>query len=304
MATEHSILLESGTNEMELLSVSLNGQIFGLNVAKVQAIIQYSADQVTTLPQTPPSMLGMLIYRSSSIPLIDLGHFLGIPALQENERAIVIVTEFNNKVTGFKVDEVRQIHRLSWNEYAPADPVFNTYDVNITGSVEIDGEDVLVLDMEKILTLFFPHLSFEEVQKSYQNAEDTEKRQEIQIFFAEDSSPIRKHVVNALNKVGLNKLETFTNGNEALERMESILAGKSEGRLPDLVITDIEMPKMDGLTLCKKLKASPDFSHIRVIVFSSLINKQMIAKCEDVGADGYVAKPQLNKLIELIDNRE
>ncbi len=301
MSIENSILLESGTNEMELLSVSLSGQAFGINVAKVQAIIQFDPEQVTRLPEVPSSMLGMLIYRDSSVPLIDLGQFLGVPPSENNDRPIVIITEFNNKVTGFKVDEVRQIHRLSWDEYAPTDQVFTNYDVNITGSVEIDGEDVLVLDLEKILTIFFPHLSFEEIRKAYKETHNTDRRRGLYIFFAEDSAPIRKHVIPALEKVGLTNLVTFTNGQQAFDRLQKIVSGKTDEPLPDLLITDIEMPKMDGLTLCRKIKKSTELADLRVIIFSSLINKQMVIKCDNVGADGYVAKPQLNKLIELID---
>jgi two-component system chemotaxis response regulator CheV len=112
---------------------------------------------------------------------------------------------------------------------------------------------------------------------------------------------IRKHVVNALKKAGLTNLETFTNGQEALDRLTAIVSGETDDQLPDLLITDIEMPKMDGLTLCRKIIKSPELADLRVIVFSSLINKQMVVKCDNVGADGYVAKPQLNNLIELID---
>lgn len=294
---KNKILLETGTNEMELLAVSIDGQYFGMNVAKVQSIQQYNPKLVTKMPKAADGIIGTFFYRKKSIPLIDLAIILGKNQWDDEEKQIVIVTEFNNAINSFKVHGVNQIYRLSWNKLMPLKGIMsnNSY---VTGSVLIDNHEILVLDLEHILANLFPKLTLEEVSEEVVEEKKNITRENIKIYFAEDSSVIRKGVVGALNKSGFSDIKEFENGQQTLDFMKSM----DKGNLKNIVlISDIEMPVMDGLTLCKNVKESADMQDIHVIMFSSLINVQMIEKCKSVGADNWVTKPEVNKLVHLLD---
>ena len=154
---ESGILLKSGTNEMELLAVIINDQIFGINVAKVQSIQQYDSNRITALPKAVPGVLGMLLYRNRTIPVMDLSKILEIKRDRDIEREIIVVTEFNNAVNGFKVQGVKRIYRLSWDELIPLDQTFGSNNY-FTGTVNIEDTQILVLDLEHILSKIFPDL--------------------------------------------------------------------------------------------------------------------------------------------------
>lgn len=300
---EHGILLESGTNEMELLIVYVGRQQFGINVAKVQSVQQFDPALVTRMPEAPPGIFGMFLYRNTTIPLMDLSQILDIRQEEKSEREIVVVTEFNHAVNSFRVQGVHRICRLSWKEFVPMDQIFekNSYFV---GSVNVDNEQILVLDLEHILSDIFPGLVIEEVNDETIEKRDSVTRDKIEIIFAEDSPTMRKGVVRALKKAGFGNIHDFENGEVALYYIMETCKGRSrQDNLNTVLITDIEMPKMDGLALCRQMKQTPDLKDIYVVMFSSLINKQMIAKCEKVKADNYVTKPETNKLIGILDQR-
>ncbi len=300
MNDKTKILLETGTNEMELLVVIIDEQYFGLNVAKVQSILQYNPDLVTSIPAVDPSIIGMLLYRKTTIPLIDLAKILNKKQSDNIDQEIVVVTEFNNVVNSFKVHGVDQIYRLSWEKLTPLNGIIgnNSY---TTGTVFLNNHEVLVLDLEYILAKLFPHLALEEVKEEVLLEQESIDRDKLKIFFAEDSFTIRKGVVNALAKAGFIDLIEFENGQIAYD----YIVGNKEKNVKNtkhvVLITDIEMPQMDGLALCKYIKTDSYLHDIHVIMFSSLINKQMIAKCKSIGADNYVTKPEVNKLIHILD---
>ena len=303
---DQGILLESGTNEMELLTVVVNTQLFGMNVAKVQSIQQYDPKTITKLPQTEPGILGMLLYRDTTIPVLDLARILDLgpgDPLQESQREIIVVTEFNNTVTGFRVQGVKRIHRLSWAAFVPLDQLFekNSY---FTGSVEIEKSQVLVLDLEYILSSFFPDQVIEAVEPEMIQKGNAISRNQLEIIFAEDSPTIQKRVISALKEAGYERVTSFFNGEKALNYIRNHYKTGGKQELGQVVlITDIEMPRMDGLTLCRNIKQDPVLNPIFVVIFSSLINNQMIAKCEQVKSDNYVTKPETNRLITILDQR-
>ncbi len=303
---EQGILLKSGTNEMEILTVMVHTQAFGINVAKVQSIQQYDAGAITALPETRPGILGMLLYRGTTIPVMDLSQILGI-ASQEGKRKslreIVVVTEFNNSVTGFRVQGVNRIHRLSWTEFEPLDQIFEK-DACVTGSVNIDDSQILVLDLEYILACFFPDRIIEAVKEQVISKKDTIPRNSLEIVFAEDSPTIQKGVSAALKEAGYENISPFLNGEKALKHIREH-HDRNDGKGLDrmVLITDIEMPRMDGLTLCRNIKQDPVLETIFVVIFSSLINSQMITKCKQVHSDAYVTKPETNQLISILDQR-
>lgn len=303
---EQGILLRSGTNEMELLTVQVNDQSFGINVAKVQSIQQFDPAAITRLPEDESGVLGMLLYRDLTIPVLNLAEILGIDesgADGEKEREIIVVTEFNNTITGFKVQGVKRIHRLSWTQLIPMDQMFEG-NSHFTGSVELDGVQVLILDLEHILSSVFPDLVIEDVTDDVVEKQSVIPRDGLEIIFAEDSPTMRKGVIRALKKAGFAKISDFINGEKALNYINKQYKNGRKGGIKHVVlISDIEMPRLDGLTLCRHIKQDPDLKDIFVVMFSSLINSQMIAKCEKVNADNYVTKPETNQLIEILDRQ-
>ncbi|MBU8848051.1 MAG: chemotaxis protein [Desulfobacterales bacterium] len=300
---EQGILLESGTNELEILVLLVNDQLFGMNVAKVQSIQQFDSELVTKLPTKMPGVSGMFLYRSKTIPLMDLAQILEIEITQKVEREIIVVTEFNNSVNSFKVQGIKRIYRLSWNELEPFDETFGNNDYFI-GSVNIENSQILIIDLEHILSKIFPDLIIEDVSESVIQKQETVTRDQLEIIFADDSPTIRKGISKALKIAGFKDISDFENGEVALKYILKKYGDKKEQDLHNVVlISDIEMPRMDGLTLCKNIKQNQNLKNIYTIMFSSLINKQMIAKCENLKADTCISKPETNKLIDLLDAR-
>lgn len=298
--SEQGILLESGTNELELLAVLINDQPFGINVAKVQSIQQYDKKSIAILPNKVPGVLGMLLYRNKTIPVMDLAQILDIEETIEYEREIVVVTEFNNSVNGFKVNGVRRIYRISWKDLEPLDQTIG--DTNcFTGSVSIEGDQILVVDLEHILSTIFPDLIIEDVSEENLLKNKSITRDQLQIIFTDDSSTIRKGVSRALKSAGFSNITEFENGFQTFQHLEMNFGNGEQDLSKVVLISDIEMPQMDGLTLCKNVKQNSNLKNIFTIMFSSLINKQMIAKCNAVKADNYVTKPETNQLIQLLD---
>ena len=300
------ILLESGTNEMELLTFLLGDQPFGLNVAKVESIEQFDSSLVSKIPAAPATLLGMLLYRDRTVPLIDLSAALDMHGTTASERQIVIVTEFNDVVCGFKVDGVKRINRLSWDAFIPVGDFIGSSSASIIGTVTIDESEVLVIDLEHILAEIIPAMAIEEPTDEILGGEKKQSRENMRIMFAEDSKTIRNSLVRIFKNSGFSNVKAFANGNDAYDALSAI-SGKAELKgphpddLPQVIISDIEMPKMDGLTLCRKIKETPNLNDIFFIIFSSLINEQMVLKCKRVGADAYITKPETNRLLSMLD---
>lgn len=302
MSASNNILLESGTNEVEMLEFLLDEQSFGVNVAKVISIIQYEDRLLTSIPEAPPEIMGTFMFRDTPIPLIGLSNALHRTKKKENSRPLVISVEFNDFTCGLFVDGVERIHRVSWDRFVPINDSFSsTMNANsILGTIHIDEKDVLIIDIESIATHLFSGLSMEE--KAHEVGEfleeDHAQRHKVNIVLAEDSAFIRKNITTVLNGAGYTGLAVFENGAKAEAHILSLIAADSR---PDVVISDIEMPVMDGLALCKKIKTDFGLEDVPVIMFSSLINDQMRLKCEGVGADACITKPEIGELVELID---
>lgn len=309
---KQEILLESGTNEMEIIEFYLDRQSFGINVQKLKEIIAFDVDRLTRIPDSAESMLGTLLLRGSTIPLIDLKKHLSqrfVEKIVEEVREVVLVCEFNNRTNGFKVDGVNQIHRVNWNDVQPLAHFIDQYQPRFTGSVNIDGREILIVDLEHIIAEIDPEAALDystEMQKKSQDEGVGENRRQMRILFAEDSALIRAGIEKVLKEAGYNNLHSFVDGEECYKeilrlKQEAATAGVGIQSRLNLLITDIEMPKMDGLTLCRKVKEDPVLKDVAVVLFSSLINEQMAAKCDSVGADGYATKPEIPKLVGMMD---
>ncbi len=291
------------TNEMGLLTIFVDEQPFGINIDKVQSIQRYDPELVTTLPEKQDGVTGMFLYREKTIPLMDLSQLLGIELQNEHENEIIVVTEFNKTINSFKAQGVKRIYRLPWKEFVPLDRIFedNSY---FTSSVNVDDTEILVLDLEHITANIFPDILVENISQETLELQSTISRANLKILFAEDSSTMRKAAVEKLNQAGFKKIEGFTNGEDVMNHIVQTYKGKTEADMTYLVlIADIDMPIMDGITLCWQIKNDPELKEIYVVMFSSLINEQMIIKCKKVKADAYVTKPEINQLINILDKR-
>jgi len=314
---KREILLESGTNEMEIIEFYVGSQPLGINVQKLKEIVSYDEDNLTVLPDSQPSMLGVLMMRGTNIPLIDLKKHLNPRNIdktaQSDKRPVVLVCEFNHRVNGFKVDDVNRIHRIRWSEVQPLAQFIDQFRPRFTGSVNIDGREILILDLEYIIGEFDPDsvLRVDEDHEMDKTGIEELKpaaplRKDKIILMAEDSNAIRTNLKKILQDMGYTKLEAFVDGASCYKRIWEIKhaaedAGETIDQHLHLVISDIEMPKMDGLTLCRKIKEDLGYKKLPVLLFSSLINPPMAIKCDSVGADGYASKPEIAKLIRLMD---
>jgi two-component system chemotaxis response regulator CheV len=321
MGNDSEILLESGTNEMNLMEILVRGQSYGINVLKIKEVMVFDKSKVTGLPedQSHPSIVGMYRFRDMVLPLIDLAKEVKKDGMDEVDpnRQVVLIAEFNDMLNGFLIDEAVRIHRLSWEKIQPPSEYLLQYGSRITGVTHIkrdlqfrdalmeraeDDNDeeiqVLILDMEQIIDHIFPEYSLAASSESL--ARGKALRSDRVVAVAEDSSMIRRMMVAQLNEAGYKKVKAYSDGQEALDAWMAHKRNSPNELFADLMVTDIEMPRMDGLTLCRRLKKEQGFP-APVVIFSSLINQQISIKCDEVGADAYRSKPRLEELINVID---
>ncbi len=292
---DSKILLENGTNELEILEFTIEGNSYGINVAKIREIIPYQA--VTPVPNAHPSIEGIFMPRDVVITAIDLKNCL--QRGESSPEGLFIVTNFNKLDIAFHVQNVVGIHRVSWTEIIKPDATINNADDGIaTGIVKIDGKLIIILDFEKIVSDISPETG---LQVSAVDELGERDRCDIPILIAEDSQLLNKLIVDCLEKAGFSRIVHTENGQEAWNYISRC---KVEGTLDQnvcCIITDIEMPKMDGHRLTKLVKSDDDAKKIPVIIFSSLINDEMRRKGEQLGADAQLTKPEIGRLVEAID---
>lgn len=309
--SRQEILLESGTNEMEIMEFFLGSQSFGINVHKLREIIPYEEAKTTTLPDSLPSVLGLFMVRGKTIPLVSLGTHLQRREPVETTagvRQVVLVCEFNDRVNGFLVDGVNQIHRVCWKDVHPMSTYLENYRPRFTGSIHIDQREILIVDLEHIISEVDPEMgmAYDVPAQGDDQAELLVRRGGVHLMVAEDSTLIRNGIIKVLTGSGYTRVSTFVDGEECYQaicglKKQAQQAGESILNHLHLVISDIEMPKMDGLTLCRKVKEELGLGEVKVLIFSSLVNDQMVIKCDSVGADGCITKPQIPQLVAMID---
>ncbi len=298
---KQDILLESGTNEVEVAEINICGYNFGVNVAKIREFLPFKTIELTRLPGMHPSVDGVFILRGHAIPLINLQRHLNLKRRGEDPpNKVVVVTEFNNMTTAFVADTINRIHRVSWDQFRPLSLPMGTDAPTLVGSVQLEDHELLILDLEHIVGEIFPNSIINYDEKRFAGMSKPEQRREIKLVFAEDSGIIRYRVSGILKEVGYENLKIFEHGKAAYDYLRQLA---QEGRIAeevDLVLTDIEMPQMDGLTLCRRIREELKLD-LPVIIFSSLINEQMRRKCLSVGANDVVAKPNTEQLIATLD---
>lgn len=293
---KNEILLESGTNEFEIVEFNVGNITYGINVAKVREVINLQS--ITKMPSTHPFIDGVFTLRGKVIPLVNLSVCLNVP---DSDPKRIIVAELNNYQAGFLVDEVSRIHRISWERMEPTPEIANSN--LVVGIVKMENKMVVLLDFERILADINP-----EINKTFTNfkavtEEDVLKsRSKKTIMIAEDSHLLRELLEDNLKKAGYVNVISLTNGKDAWEKIKHI-SDENENIFDavQLVITDIEMPQMDGHRLLKLIREDNKLHDMPVIIFSSLINEENRIKGSSLGATGQVSKPEIEALVGLID---
>ncbi len=302
------------TNELEVVEFLLDerqedGGIYtghyAINVAKVLEIIRLP--QVTAMPGThDPSVMGSFNLRGKVLPLLNLAAWLGKEmAVTESDK--VLVTEFCGVKAAFLVSSVLSIHRLDWERIEPPNKYVQLFSRDsITGILRIDERVIFILDMEKILASLDKTLDMSRMEPEGTHPEMPEQ---VRLLLADDSSSLRKIVKSFLEKSGY-QVTTASNGREAWEYLSNLaqaqtqsgqgVAGSELSDIVDLVISDIEMPEMDGHALTTKIRENPALHKLPVVLFSSLITDALRAKGIKVGADRQVSKPDLAGLDKIV----
>ena len=291
-----NILLESGTNELEVLEFKLGSSYYGINVAKIREILSYMP--ITPIPNAHPCVEGIFMPRDTMMTVINLRKCLGMPDLDTD--GLFIITNFNKLNIAFHVDQVIGIHRVSWEEIIKPDSTINTQDNSAsTGVIKLGEKLVVILDFEKIISDISPETGLKVSDVENMPARD---RSDSPILIAEDSPLLSKLITDCLRKAGYTSLIITMNGKEAWDKLTEL---KSAGNVRDKVhciITDIEVPLMDGHRLTKLCKTDDVLKKIPLVIFSSLVNDEMRRKGEQLGADAQLTKPEIGMLVSAIDD--
>lgn len=292
-----NILLESGTNELEVLEFVISGNHYGINVAKVREILTNQA--ITPIPNSHACIKGIFMPRDIIITVIDLIKKLGFPPSKDPKNNMLVVTNFNNLNIAFEVEQVMGIHRVSWTDIVKPDATVNTPGASVaTGIIKRENKLVIVLDFEKIVEEICPEtgLKVSDIENLGKRA-----RNEKPILIAEDSPLLETLIKDALTKAGYVNLTITANGQEAWDKLLELKRNNGVDYGVKCIITDIEMPLMDGHRLIRLVKEDDALKHLPIVIFSSLINEEMRRKGETIGANVQVSKPEIGRLVGILD---
>ena len=292
------ILLESGTNEMEIMEFTIEGNLYGINVAKVREIMMSAP--VHAMPHSHPAVEGIFKPRDLVSTVVDLPMYLARHEVPKGEKDLFIVTNFNKMYIAFRVHTVVGISRISWKDIQkPDNTVSGGPDGVATGIAQCGDDLVTILDFERIVAEIAPETT---IQMSEVEALGKRSRSIQPIWVAEDSILLSRMIQEALNKAGYTNLRMFPNGAELWEAAQEWKGAEDQAEHVALIITDLEMPQMDGHRLTKLLKSTDGLKDIPVIIFSSLITEEMYIKGKQLGADEQLSKPEIGHLIGVIDH--
>jgi len=296
MAVQSGILLKSGTNELEIIEFYIDeldeGRLYrgsyGINVAKIVEIIQQP--KTVPVPMAPREILGTFVFRGKVIPLVDLAAWLGKTKPEGQANPIALVAQVYGIMMAFAVSGINRIHRLSWGQIEPAGAFLGAFSDSITGIVKVGEVNALILDMEKIVAELNPQAQTQE------NVATLETGFKYKALVVDDSPSLVRFLSDILTKAGF-EVETAINGADGMRRLKAAADRAQRARRPlsdfiHIVISDIEMPEMDGYSFCLAIKSDPMLESIPVILFSSLITDSQRHKGMAVGADDQISKPQ------------
>ncbi|MBR4082917.1 MAG: chemotaxis protein CheV [Lachnospiraceae bacterium] len=289
------ILLENGTNELEILEFIVDGNSYGINVAKIKEIIRYL--DPTPIPNAHPSVEGVFMPRDTMITAIDLQNCL--QRGQSKPGGLFIVTNFNNLDIAFHVEAVMGIHRLTWKDINKPSAVTSSFDAGVSnGVVKVNNKLIVILDFEKIVTDISPETG---LKVSEIEALGVRERRDVPILIAEDSPLLNKLIVESLRLAGYERIIHTQNGQEAYDMIMDFCEKGILDNNVKCIITDIEMPEMDGHRLTYLLKNDDRTKDIPIVIFSSLVNDEMKKKGEALGANAQLSKPEIANLVQIVD---
>ncbi|MGR5543867.1 chemotaxis protein [Vibrio sp. PNB22_2_2] len=313
-----SILTESGTNELEIIEFHLEKHLpdgstktcyYGINVAKVREVIR--VPETTDYPNAQPHMVGVFSSREVLTPLVDLAGWLGVPTRRDLERKFVIVTDFNKMTNGFLIDSISRIHRISWNDVESPSQFLEAGEQDcVVAVVRKDGNLIMILDFEKIIADINPELSMEKYDVTGDKSVDLNqrmvgKRNAKTIMVVDDSAFIRSLIQDTLASAGYNVI-ICKDGGEAYEKLMNLIEVAKDENLPvhellDAVVTDVEMPRMDGMHLVKRLRDTEAYKQTPIVMFSSLMSEDNREKALSLGANDTITKPEIGRMVNMMD---
>ncbi|MBB5021336.1 chemotaxis protein CheV [Desulfurispira natronophila] len=318
-AEKQDILLESGTNELEIIEFQLQRQLpdgktktthYGINVAKVREII--NVPEATEYPNAHPSVMGIFSLRDRLIPLVDLGEWLKVPVDEDLKDKRVIVTEFNRMLNGFLVDSVSRIYRLSWENVESPNQFLESRESDcVVAVVRMENRLIMILDFERIIADINPEQSMERYdvlqdKKIVHDEHMMARRQSKTILIVDDSAFVRKLIDTTLRTAGYNVIACH-DGAEAHDMlMEFEQTAKAEGQpigeMVNLLVSDVEMPRMDGMHLLNRLRKHEVYATLPILMFSSIMSEENRRKALELGANDTVTKPDIGKLVAIVDS--
>lgn len=296
MFNKEGILLESGTGELEILHFTVKGVHYAINVVKVKEILHIS--NLSKVPNAHPAVPGISLVRGEVITIVDMSVVLEGVKNENISKSMILVCEFNKLKVAFAIDEVLGISRIKWDQISkPSEITANSL---VIGNITLNGTIIMLLDFEKIVMDISPSTGITEARMADVQKKD---RSKIKLLLADDSPMIREVLKNTLLSAGFKELRFFDDGQQALEYImkSKALFGDKFSNEFHMLITDIEMPLLDGHTLTRRVKEDPVMRQLPVIIFSSLITGDLRHKGESVGADAQLSKPEVGNLVELID---
>ncbi len=300
MAEMHNtgILLESGTNEIEIMEFTIDGNLYGINVAKVKEIM--IAEPVKPMPHAHAAVEGIFKPRDEVLTVVDLPKYLNGGDGQRGEKDIFIITNFNKMFIAFRVHSVVQISRISWTDIQKPDKAVSGGAEGVATGIAQCGDDlVTILDFERIVAEIAPQTS---IQVAEIDALGLRERNTHPIWMAEDSVLLTRLIKESLHKAGYVNLRSFPDGKALWDALCELPKGGDIYDQVSLIITDIEMPQMDGHRLTKLVKDNERFKKVPLIIFSSLISDEMRIKGLQLGADEQLTKPEIGHLVGVMDH--
>ena len=308
--SQSNILLEVGTNELEVITFCLQWidpatkekrkNSYGINAAKVRELIALP-EGVTEVVNSPPAVQGVFLLRDRTIPLIDLCTWFDYQVDMtdtEQKKWVVIVAELNGKPFGFISHGVDKVYRISWSQISPP-PEILSGSQSITGICQVNDQIIQMIDFERIISEIDPTMKIKSSMDK-KDAHEIEEKYDKSVLVVDDSQVVRIQLTRTLKDAGFNVVP-HNDGQAAWDYLEGL---RKEGELESnilAIISDIEMPRMDGHHFCMRVRKQPAYSKIPILLFSSMINEALRRKGEALGADDQVTKPELDDLIDRME---
>lgn len=291
------ILLETGTGEVEILKFKVNGKHYAINVVKVREILQLG--DTAKVPNANASIMGLTLVRGEVVTVIDLQHVLEGATYTDTLNKMTLLCEFNQIKVAFCVDEVLGIHRIRWADMSKPDELLDQS--LVIANINLDSKIYMLLDFEKIVMDISPQTGISVERMQHVEKKD---RSNHLLVLADDSPMIRRVLLDTLTLAGYTNMRFFNDGQEALDYFMDLVERRGDSFKDEahLLITDIEMPRLDGHTLTRRIKEHRQLKALPVIIFSSLITSELRHKGEAVGADAQMSKPEIGQLIEMVDS--